>query len=155
MTITAQMLHEAFKVAAPDAQAKDWPLISDQSKEQYERMATYLNDQSEETNCSEREYVSEVLRTCVATDFHERLLLGALGLAGEAGEVVDILKKSRFQGHALEPARIKDELGDVLWYLALLCHTLGLTFEEVRAENVAKMHRRYPDGFEVERSVNR
>ncbi len=147
--ITAEMIHQAFNTATPSATHKGWSDVSEPAKERYELMAAHLNEQSEQ------HYTSEVLRTCAATDFHERLLLGAMGLAGESGEVVDILKKSRFQGHALEPAKVKDELGDVLWYMALLCHALGFTLEEVRAENVAKMHRRYPDGFEVERRVNR
>jgi pentatricopeptide repeat protein len=112
-------------------------------------MAAQLNQQADQ------HYMSEVLRTCVAEDFHERILLGALGLAGEAGEVVDLVKKMHFQGHTIDTEQVKDELGDVMWYIALLCHSLGLSLEDILQANVAKMHRRYPNGFEVERSINR
>ncbi len=104
---------------------------------------------------SEQEYLHEVMRTCAEHGSVERLVLGAMGLAGEAGEVVDLIKKTRFQGHPLDTAKLKDELGDVMWYLALLCYTLGFSLEDIRAGNVAKMHRRYPHGFDVERSLNR
>ncbi len=102
-----------------------------------------------------QQYTSEVLRTCAAEGFAERLLLGALGLAGETGEVVDLVKKARFQGHPVDRAKAKDELGDVLWYFVLLLDTLGLSLEEVMQTNVMKMHRRYPNGFEVARSIHR
>ena len=104
---------------------------------------------------TEHDYISEVLRTCVAESSDERLLLGAMGLAGESGEVVDLIKKVHFAGHPLDIVKVKDELGDVMWYIALLCHTLDFSLEDLRAGNVAKMHIRYPNGFERERSVNR
>ncbi len=151
--ITAEMIHLAYLQVRPSG--KPWEEVSQEAKAHYEKMAVSLNEQHEETYCSEQEYVSEVLRTCAATGFEERFLLGVMGLAGEAGEVVDLAKKARFQGHSIDIDTVKDELGDVMWYLGLLCHTLGLTLEEVRAGNVAKMHRRYPNGFEVERSVTR
>ena len=103
----------------------------------------------------DQEYVAEVLRTCAASGSDERAVLGAMGLAGEAGEVVDLLKKWRFQGHAVAMNTLQDELGDVLWYLVLLCDTFGFTLTDVMERNVAKMRRRYPDGFEVERSLSR
>ena len=81
----------------------------------------------------------------------------ALGLAGEAGEVADLIKKVTCQGHDLEELRprILEELGDVAWYVALGCTTLGVSLEDVLAANIAKLERRYPEGFEAERSVHR
>ncbi len=104
---------------------------------------------------TEHEYMTEVMRTCAATSASEQLLLGAMGLAGESGEVVDLIKKARFQGHALDMEKLQGELGDVLWYLVLLCQVLGLSLTDVMAYNVAKMHRRYPNGFEAARSQSR
>ena len=85
----------------------------------------------------------------------ERLLLGALGLAGEAGEVADALKKMLFHGHPLNVPAVRDELGDVMWYVMFLCETLGFTLEEVMAGNVEKRRNRYPEGFSPERSIHR
>ncbi|HLJ81191.1 MAG TPA: nucleoside triphosphate pyrophosphohydrolase family protein [Ktedonobacterales bacterium] len=101
-------------------------------------------------------YHHDVLRTIRPNvPPRDRLLIGALGLSGETGEVVDSLKKMLFQDHPLDKQTICDELGDVLWYVVLLCDTLGLTLEDVMAFNVEKRLKRYPDGFSAERSRNR
>lgn len=101
-------------------------------------------------------YRRDVMRTVrPELDERERLLLGALGLAGEAGEVADSLKKMLFHGHPLDVPAVRDELGDVMWYVMFLCDTLGFTLEEVMAGNVQKRLRRYPEGFSPERSIHR
>jgi NTP pyrophosphatase (non-canonical NTP hydrolase) len=103
-----------------------------------------------------RDYLAEVLRTYAGEDTQkEKLILGALGLAGESGEVVDLIKKWSFAGHDLDADDLLNEMGDVLWYIALMCSAFGWTLEDVIAANVAKLRRRYPDGFDVARSVNR
>lgn len=79
----------------------------------------------------------------------------ALGLGGEAGEVQDIIKKHEFQGHDLVLDDVKNELGDVLWYVALMCETLGISLDEVMEMNLTKIKKRYPNGFNYESSVNR
>ena len=83
------------------------------------------------------------------------LLIGALGLAGEAGEVCDHIKKFIGQGHELDREHVKEELGDVLWYVAITATAIGATLDDVMSTNVLKLIRRYPNGFEMERSVNR
>ena len=96
------------------------------------------------------------LRT--AGTYESRLAMirnGVYGLNGEAGEVIDILKKHEFQGHDLDEAKMKDELGDVLWYCALLASALDITLEDAMRHNVEKLKRRYPDGFDKSRSINR
>ena len=81
---------------------------------------------------------------------------GILGLNGESGECIDILKKAKFQGHAMDYEKIKDELSDVLWYCAEVATGLGLTLEEVAEYNINKLRKRYPEGhFNTHRSVNR
>ncbi len=101
-------------------------------------------------------YRRDVMRTVrPELDERERLLLGALGLAGEAGEVADSLKKMLFHGHPLDVPAVRDELGDVMWYVMFLCDTLGFTLDEVMTANVEKRLRRYPDGFTPERSIHR
>lgn len=115
------------------------------------------------------EYQSEALRTecpirsinAVLLD-HDwacsiRLLEGLIGLSGEAGEAIDILKKCMFQGHELKDERehLGKELGDVMWYLALSADALGYGLDEILEMNVAKLRERYPNGFEASRSRNR
>lgn len=84
------------------------------------------------------------------------VLNGVLGLAGESGECADIVKKAMFQGHELNKEKLKDELGDVMWYIAVTAKGLGYTLEEVIQYNKEKLSTRYPTGkFRVEDSVNR
>ena len=80
---------------------------------------------------------------------------GCYGLNSEAGECIDILKKTEFQGHAFDPMKMVDELGDVLWYVAQLATGLGVTLEYVAQHNVDKLLARYPDGFDSEKSIHR
>jgi NTP pyrophosphatase (non-canonical NTP hydrolase) len=102
------------------------------------------------------EYLRLALRTeAPGRPQRERLLNAALGLAGEAGEFADGIKKHAFHGHPLDEAALRKELGDVLWYAALACDALGLTLSEVMAANVEKLRRRYPDGFSSARSIER
>ena len=83
------------------------------------------------------------------------LLNGVMGLNGEAGECIDLVKKHLFQGHELDCDALLDELGDVLWYAAITCESIGRTLDDVMAHNVEKLRKRYPDGFDAKRSVHR
>lgn len=84
-----------------------------------------------------------------------RLLNGLMGLNGEAGEAIDILKKHLFQGHPLDKYHIAKELGDVAWYLAVAADALGYDLSTIFEMNVQKLRDRYPDGFEANRSLHR
>ncbi|MCU0495702.1 MAG: nucleoside triphosphate pyrophosphohydrolase family protein [Chloroflexaceae bacterium] len=102
------------------------------------------------------DYQQAALRTATpGQEASERLLAAALGLCGEAGEFADSLKKARFQGHPLDTAHLAEELGDLLWYAALACDALNLNIAEVMEQNIAKLQRRYPEGFSSERSQQR
>ena len=85
----------------------------------------------------------------------EMLVNGVMGLNGESGEVIDIVKKNMFQGHDLDKDKIKKELGDVMWYIAEICESLDLCLEEVMEGNIDKLSKRFKDGFTVEESINR
>jgi NTP pyrophosphatase (non-canonical NTP hydrolase) len=78
-----------------------------------------------------------------------------MGIAGEAGEVCNYLKKVVFHGHPLNLEKLKEELGDTLWYIATIATTAGTTIEEVAIANIEKLKVRYPDGFSEEKSINR
>ncbi len=78
----------------------------------------------------------------------DRLLtLGGLGLAGEAGEVVDMIKKATFHGIPLDREKFINELGDVLWYIGCLGEALDVGIEDIAQANTAKVRKRYPNGF--------
>lgn len=87
----------------------------------------------------------------------EKLENGVMGLCGESGECVDLLKKVLFQGHKFETVyeKLVEELGDVCWYVAETASALGVDLEEVMQHNIDKLKARYPDGFSAERSINR
>jgi len=78
-----------------------------------------------------------------------------MGLSGEAGEVTDYLKKVVFHGHELDKQKLKDELGDVLWYIATIANIAGIELNNIAEYNVEKLKKRYPNGFEKEKSINR
>lgn len=85
----------------------------------------------------------------------EHILNGALGLAGEAGEVADLIKKATMQGHPLDVEKVLLELGDVLWYVAETANAIGWDMESIMSRNIEKLKKRYPQGFESVKSVNR
>ena len=101
------------------------------------------------------EYQKLALRTASELSKKDKLLNGVMGLNGEAGECIDIVKKTLFQGHELDNGKLKDELSDVMWYVALICTALNINLEDVMIYNIEKLKKRYPNGFESEKSINR
>lgn len=85
----------------------------------------------------------------------QRILHGAVGLATESGELLDGLKKSLFYGKQIDFVNMAEEVGDSLWYLAIICSALGITMEDAMSRNIAKLKARYPDKFTQEKALNR
>ena len=83
------------------------------------------------------------------------LVNSVMGLSGESGEVIDLVKKHLFHNHELDKDKLKLELGDVLWYLAEAAEALGISLEDIAISNIDKLKRRYPEGFDFEKSINR
>ncbi|MBQ8264693.1 MAG: nucleoside triphosphate pyrophosphohydrolase family protein [Oscillospiraceae bacterium] len=83
------------------------------------------------------------------------LINSVMGLCGEAGEAIDIVKKHLAQGHELDREALAKELGDVAWYLAEAATALDMELEDILAANIEKLRRRYPAGFSAEDSINR
>lgn len=83
------------------------------------------------------------------------LINGVMGLCGESGEAIDLVKKHLHQGHALNQDALKKELGDIAWYLAETAWALDLSLEEVLQGNLDKLKARYPDGFDADKSIHR
>lgn len=119
---------------------------------EYQALAMRTND----GKCRER-LTGKCFDHFVGTELYDPgdLLNGALGLTGEAGEVADMIKKHIFHGHDLNLDELIKELGDVSWYLALLCTTINVSFEEILVKNIEKLEERYPEGFSESASINR
>ncbi len=104
------------------------------------------------------EYQKAALRTAFSgldSLSYNLLINGVMGLCGESGECVDMVKKYLFQGHELNREELVKELGDVAWYLAVTAHAIGYPLDTVLEMNVEKLKNRYPDGFDPEKSVHR
>jgi NTP pyrophosphatase (non-canonical NTP hydrolase) len=80
----------------------------------------------------------------------DRLLMSALGLAGEVGEYVELIKKFKYHCRSLDNDKAIEELGDILWYLAIAAETLGTSLEVISDRNIEKLKKRYPDGFKYQ-----
>jgi NTP pyrophosphatase (non-canonical NTP hydrolase) len=83
------------------------------------------------------------------------ILHGAIGLSTESGEILDAIKKSLFYGKKLDMVNIKEEVGDAMWYCALILRATGSSFEEVMEMNIEKLKKRFGDKFSQEKALNR
>lgn len=88
-------------------------------------------------------------------NWQESLQNSMLGISGEYGELSDHIKKWKYHGHELDTEHIKKELGDILWYFEWLSDLFGFCLEDIAEANIDKLAKRYPNGFESERSLNR
>ncbi|MBQ2708845.1 MAG: nucleoside triphosphate pyrophosphohydrolase family protein [Clostridia bacterium] len=102
------------------------------------------------------EYQALAMRTLnPALSRREVLINSVMGLCGESGEAIDIVKKWMAHGHALDREHLAKELGDIAWYLAEAATALDIPFEEILQANIDKLKKRCPEGFDTERSMVR
>lgn len=102
------------------------------------------------------EYQKEAMALLNPALTEKDVLMNALmGLCGESGEAIDLMKKHLYQGHDLDKDKLIKELGDVAWYLAEAATGLNIDLSEVLQRNLNKLHARYPQGFSTERSMHR
>lgn len=107
------------------------------------------------------DYIKEATRTEsvpfleMITRKEVRLLHASMGLATEAAEFVDSMKKHFFYKKELDSVNLREELGDMCWYMAIAMDALETNFEEVQAINIAKLKARYPNKFCSEKAQNR
>ena len=85
----------------------------------------------------------------------DMLINAVMGLCGESGEAIDIVKKHLHQGHELDKEKLQKELGDIAWYLAEAAYALDIPLDEILEGNIAKLKERYPQGFDTEKSIHR
>lgn len=83
------------------------------------------------------------------------LINSVMGLCGESGEAIDIVKEWLMQGHDLDKDHLIKELGDIAWYLAEAATALDIPLDVILQGNLDKLHKRYPDGFSINASINR
>ena len=104
------------------------------------------------------DYQRECMRTAVGIKINRvspMLEMGIVGMSGEAGEALELLKKHTFQGPELNELHLAKEIGDVLYYASIAAAGLGLTLDEIMMLNIEKRKERYPDKFETEKSLHR
>ena len=89
------------------------------------------------------------------TDENIRLMHAALGIGGEAGELVDLIKKTILYGKVLDKDKAVKEAGDILWYMAVLLDTIGSSFDEVMQANHDKLSVRYSGGYSDKAAIER
>lgn len=116
----------------------------------YQQLAMRTND----GRASER--VTDKLET-ITNDTYDigGVLNGCLGLTGEAGEVSDMIKKWIFHQKELDTEHLKKEIGDVMWYVAMICESMEFDLDEIMQMNIDKLKARYPEGFDTVRANNR
>ena len=106
------------------------------------------------------ETLNEYQKLCIRTtisQMDEKMthLAWSLALAGEAGELANRTKKVFIHGHPYDQDKVVEELGDILWYVAVYAHDIGVDLQELAVRNIDKLEKRYPDGFSSEASIRR
>lgn len=112
---------------------------------EYQELAMRTNDRKH----------TERLRKILDDGMTAQLLNGCLGLSGEVGEFNDMIKKVVFHEATAYVDHLEKELGDIMWYIALICDAFGFDLDHVMQLNIEKLKARYPDGFDVDKSANR
>ncbi len=101
------------------------------------------------------EYQQAIRRTAAPLERDDLVKLALIGLVDELGEICGPVKKHLYHQHELDLLHLEEEIGDLCWYLGTLCNALDLSLFDALTTNVAKLKRRYPDGFSPERSLHR
>jgi NTP pyrophosphatase (non-canonical NTP hydrolase) len=101
------------------------------------------------------EYQELASRTEKVLTKFERVVHAQLGTSSESGEIADAIKKHYIYGKELDVANIKEEVGDMMWYLALFANALDFTLEDAAKENIEKLRKRYPEKYTDQLAVER
>jgi NTP pyrophosphatase (non-canonical NTP hydrolase) len=111
------------------------------------------------------EYIENVLKTesadyeaikhRIATRHNVRILHGIMGIDTESGELTDALKKFLFYGKNIDTVNVVEELGDLLWYVALICDELKISFSDIMRINIDKLRSRYGEKFDEKKAIDR
>ena len=91
----------------------------------------------------------------LADEETQRLLHYGMGMVTEVGEYMDALKKNLMYGKPIDKVNLREELGDVLWYVARACTALDISMEAIMDRNIEKLRARFPEKFTAEKALNR
>ncbi len=80
---------------------------------------------------------------------------GVIGLVTESGELMDAVKKAKYYGKEIDTVNIVEEMGDLMWYMAIIADQLGVSFEEIWDKNIRKLKARYPEKFKKKSALTR
>ena len=115
----------------------------------YQNMAMRTNDGKD------TERLMKCHKRCNPSTDIGAVINACMGLPGEVGETIDLIKKWMFGGHNLSYTELKEEISDVMWYLALMCYAFGFSLEEIAQININKLLERYPEGYSEHASQHR
>lgn len=119
---------------------------------EYQALANVTNDGKSTQRLEDWSYLNTRRKIFPDTG---AILNACLGLSGEVGEFNDLIKKAIFHEKPLDNQHAKKELGDVMWYVALMCTAFGWDLDEILQMNIDKLAKRYPEGFDVVKANNR
>ena len=118
---------------------------------EYQELAGRTNDGNHTTRL-----VSAVFNPDYRFDINvAEVVNGCLGLTGETGEFADMIKKWIFHEKELDADHAKKEVGDIMWYIAMICKAFQWNLDEIMQMNIDKLKARYPEGFDTNLSNNR
>ena len=118
---------------------------------EYQKLAMRTNDSKAGERINKRDYDARIYHNANLPD----LLNACLGLSGETGELLDMVKKWIFHEKPLDEEHLKKEIGDCMWYVALFCQAMNWDLDEILKLNIDKLKARYPGGFDTELSNHR
>ena len=120
---------------------------------EYQSLAMRTNDGKATTRLLDKT-LSDITKNISQKDTGT-ILNACLGLSGEVGEFNDMIKKWIFHEKELDEEHLKKECGDIMWYIAMMCHAFGWDLDDIMGMNIEKLKSRYPEGFDIKRANNR
>ena len=120
---------------------------------EYQSLAMRTNDGKATTRLLDKT-LSDITKNISQKDTGT-ILNACLGLSGEVGEFNDMIKKWIFHEKELDEEHLKKECGDIMWYIAMMCHAFGWDLDDIMGMNIEKLKSRYPEGFDTKRANNR
>lgn len=137
-----------------DASGEKWEAAKrEQVNKEIERQYAldYLQQYVIDCCRTECEYSDATMRMTEYAD----LLHGSMGVMTESGELLDAVKKFIFYGKDLDVVNIEEEIGDIMWYIAIICKSLKLDLQTILEKNISKLKKRYPEKFTEDKALNR
>ena len=133
--------------------------FKDGCKKFIKKINSYTFEREEDMLMDTKTYLKESERTMNSNIHPENVktetLHGIIGVTTEAGELLGAAKKALFYGRPIDLENVREEIGDILWYLAAIIRAEGWTFEELMEVNIAKLKIRYPKQFTTKDAFER